>query len=177
MKFLRAYIKFADKLSSYTGIIFSSLAIALVLIVCYDVLTRYFLNHSSVAVQDVQWHLFALIFLGTAAYALKLDEHVRVDVLYARLSDRGKAWVDLLGSVVFLIPFCILIIVSSLVFVKTSFLMREGSPDAGGLGARYLLKAFIPLSFFLLMLQGVSQAFKSLIKISGKETEGGAAVD
>lgn len=168
MKFLRLYIKFIDHLNEKVGQSVSWLTTLMVLVVCYDVFTRYVLKSSSVAVQELEWHLFAIIFLIGAAYTLKVDRHVRVDVVYTRLSPKGKAWVNFLGSLIFLIPFSILVIWASLNFVKSSYMMGETSPNPGGLPARYVLKGCIPASFFLLLLQAIAFAFKSLLTILGK---------
>ncbi len=165
MKFLAGYIRFADKLSSKTGIVISWLTLLLVLVTCYDVIARYLLNHSSVAAQELEWHLFAVIFLVGSAYTLKIDDHVRVDVFYSRLPDYKKAWINLLGTILLLIPFCVFVILSSLDFVEASWKFKEMSPDAGGLPARYILKTIVPFSFLLLIIEAISLAVKSFIKI------------
>ncbi len=160
--------KIARKIESFsekTGKLISWFTLLLVLIVCLDVITRYFFQTSSVAVVELEWHLFAVIFLVGAAYTLKHDEHVRVDVLYSRFSQRTQAWINCVGVVLFLIPLCLLIIYSSKNFVFTSFQMGETSPDPGGLPARYILKAVLPLSFLLVLIQGVALLFKSILKI------------
>ncbi len=169
-KTLKALLKFAtliDKLNEKVGIFSGWLTTALVVIVCYDVFTRYVLSSSSVAVQELEWHLFAVIFLFGAAYTFKYDRHVRVDVFYQNFSPKHKAWVNLLGCLIFLIPFTILVIKTSHVFVWNSFTISETSPDAGGLPARYILKACIPLGFFFLLLQGFSKTIHSLSEILG----------
>jgi TRAP-type mannitol/chloroaromatic compound transport system permease small subunit len=161
-----------DRFNEKVGAGVSWLTTAMVLVVCYDVFTRYVLRQSSVAVQELEWHLFALIFLLGAGYTLKHDRHVRVDVFYARFSPRMKAAIDLLGSIVFLIPFCLLVIWSSIDFVTNSFRIMESSPDPGGLPYRYLLKACIPLGFLLLLLQAFSLTIKSFLAVMGKGEEG-----
>ncbi|MGR3176879.1 MAG: TRAP transporter small permease subunit [Candidatus Anammoxibacter sp.] len=171
MKFLRHYIKFIDNLNEKIGNLTSWLTTIMVVVVCYDVFTRYLLKKSSVAVQELQWHLFAAIFLIAAAYTFKHDKHVRVDILYARFSPKMKAWVNLSGCIIFLIPFAVLIMWASRDFVANSFIIREISPDPGGLPARYILKALIPIGFFLLFLQAFSVTFKSLLTILGKGKE------
>lgn len=173
MKFLNGYIKFIDQLNEKIGIGVSWLTTAMVVMVCYDVFTRYVLNSSSVAVQELEWHVFSMIFLLGAAYTLKADSHVRVDVLYTRFSPKGKAWVNFMGSVLFLIPFSILVIWTSWNFVRSSYMMGETSPNPGGLPARYALKACIPAGFFLLLLQGISLTFQSLLTILGKAEQPG----
>lgn len=170
MRFLKSYIKFVDYLNEKLGIFVSWLTTVLVLVVCYDVFTRYFLKKSSVAVQEMEWHLFAIVFLVGAAYTLKHDRHVRVDVFYMKFKPRIKAWINFLGSLLFLIPFCLIGIWSSKNFVMNSFRFGEGSPDPGGLPARYILKTIIPFSFLLLLLQGFALAFKSLFEIIEKDT-------
>ncbi len=150
-----------DRLNEAIGQGVSWLTTALVLVVCYDVFTRYLLKKSSVAIQELEWHIFATIFLLAAAYALKHDRHVRVDVVYARLSPQTQAWINFAGTLLFLLPFSLLVIWSSYAFVETSFRLRETSPDPGGLPARYILKAFIPLGFFLVLLQGLVMAWRT----------------
>ncbi len=145
----------------------------LVALVCYDVFTRYWLNQSSVAVQEMEWHLFALIFLLAAAYTLRHDKHVRVDLIYANLTPQQKAWIDVIGGILFLIPFCLMIIVSSQEFVLNAFRVRETSPDPGGLPGRYLLKAVIPLGFTLLLLQGLATTCTALLTALGKNPSDG----
>ena len=168
MKILKLYIKFIDRLNGKIGLFSSWLTAALVLVVSYDVIVRYLFGESSVGLQELEWHIFALIFLLAAAYTFKIDDHVRVDVLYVHQSEKKKAWINLLGTLLFLIPFCIIVIISSQNFVEISFRLNETSPDAGGLPARYILKAIIPFSFFLLLLQGIAEAFKSIITIKEK---------
>jgi len=171
MKFFYSYIKIVDGINEVIGKGASWLTLILVLIVCFDVFARYLLGQSSVGVQELEWHIFAVIFLAAAAFTLKYDEHVRVDVIYTRFGERTKAWVNLIGTILFLIPLCLVVIWSSHNFIINSFLMNETSPDAGGLPARYLLKALIPVSFFLLLLEGFSLMFKSIIKIKNGEGE------
>ena len=168
MKFINGYIKIVDRINDKVGVLTSWLTVLLVLVVSYDVFVRYIFGESSVGLQELEWHIFALIFLVAAAYTLKVDEHVRVDVFYTRFSPKNKAWLNLLGSIFLLIPFCIIVILASENFVSISFRMGETSPDAGGLPARYILKTFIPISFFLLLLEGIVLAFKSFIQIKDK---------
>jgi TRAP-type mannitol/chloroaromatic compound transport system permease small subunit len=161
------YVRFADGLSERVGRGVSWLTSLLVLVVCYDVFTRYLLKSSYVAVQEMEWHLFALIFLLGAAYTLKHDKHVRVDVFYARFRPRTKALVNLVGTVLFLIPFCLIGIWGTQAFIKMSFLIGETSPDPGGLPYRFTLKSVIPIGFLLVLIQGVSLAFTSFAGVMG----------
>jgi TRAP-type mannitol/chloroaromatic compound transport system permease small subunit len=146
----------------------------LVVVICLDVVRRYILNQSSVAFIEIEWYIFSVIFLLGAGYALKYDRHVRVDLFYSRFSAKGKAWINLLGCLFFLIPFCVILIKASFPYVGLSYRLNEISPDPGGLPGRYLIKAAIPLGFFFLLLQAVSLTFSSwLIIINKAPVEGG----
>ena len=143
------------------------LVVVLVVLTFYDVIMRYLFNNGSVALQELEWHLFAVILLLGAGYTLKHREHVRVDLLYAskRFSDKHRDIVDLCGNLLFLIPFCVLVIASSIPFIETAFVVAEHSPDPGGLPYRWILKSMIPLGFLLLALQGVSDCLDILDRL------------
>lgn len=155
-------MRFVDGLNERVGTVVSWFTTLLVLTVCLDVFTRYFLRRSSVAVQELEWHFFAVIFLLASAWALKHNKHVRVDVLYMNFKPRSQALVNLIGSLLFLLPFAVIAIWSSQNFVLNSFRIGEVSPDPGGLPARYILKAMIPIGFSLILLQGLALAARSL---------------
>ncbi len=151
-------------ISEWTGRIVAWLVLAMTLLVTYDVAMRYLFQSGSVALQELEWHLFAMLFLLAAAYTLKHDGHVRVDVFYHSrfMNPRRRAWVDLLGTLFFLLPFCVLVIQASWPFVVSSYSIAETSPDPGGLPYRFLLKGAIPLGFALLALQGLASALNAL---------------
>lgn len=172
MTFLKRYIKFSDNLSEHTGTIISWLTTILVLLVSYDVFSRYLLKESMVAIQELEWHIFAIIFLMGAGYTLKEEKHVRVDILYSKLSPERKAVINVIGSLLFLIPFCLMVIYTTKDFVMNSFSMGETSPDPGGLPARFLIKSIIPISFLFILLQGISLLFKSIVTITEKPNKG-----
>lgn len=160
-----------EQFSEFSGKLISWLVLFMVLLVSYDVAMRYFFLSGSIALQEMEWHLFALIFLIGAAYTLKHDDHVRLDLFYKSkfMNDERRAWVNLLGGLMLLIPFCVLIIVASWPFVHQSYIHLEGSPDPGGLPYRWILKASIPLGFMLLLLQGIADIAKNLNIILGKK--------
>ena len=143
----------------------SRLVLTLVLLVGYDVSMRYLFRSGSVGLQELEWHLFSIIFLIGAAYTLKHDGHVRLDILYRSkfLNDRHRAWVDALGALFILLPFCLLIIISAWPFVSQAYIHNEISPDPGGLPARWLIKTMIPAGFCLLLLQGIAEILKKLV--------------
>lgn len=171
MKIIRLIVRLIDGLNTKVGYAISWLSTILVLVVCYDVFTRYFLRKSSVGVQELEWHIFAVLFLLGAAYTLKVDSHVRVDVIYTQLSPRGKAWINLLGGIIFLIPFSILVLWACQGFVSMSWAIQETSPDPGGLPYRYLLKAMIPTGFSLILLQGIALTLRSFCTVIGRPLE------
>lgn len=110
---------------------------------------------------ELQWYLFGVIFLLGGAHTLRAGAHVRVDVLYERLSVRGRAWINLLGGLLFLLPFCAVMIAVSWSPVLDSWRDEELSPDPDGL-PRYWIKSFIPIGFLLLALQGLSEVIKQV---------------
>ena len=169
MKFLLKIAKGIDVLNEWVGRGVAWVTLGLVLVIFVDVVMRYMFRTSFVFTQELEWHLFAFIFLVGAGYTLLHDGHVRVDVLYQRLGTKGKAWINLVGVLLFLFPGCIMIIVTSFKFVYTSWAIMEGSPDPGGVPFRFIVKGTLPVGFFLLLLQGTSLGIHSLLQILGIE--------
>ncbi len=156
-----------DRFSEFSGRAVSWCTLLLVILVTLNVALRYAFNISFVFMEEMQWHLYALVFLLGAGYTLRYNGHVRVDVLYQRLGKRSRAFINVAGCLLFLFPGCYLVIKTSIPFVESSWAMGEGSADPGGLPARYLLKGIIPLAFFLLALQGVSMFLQNLFLLMG----------
>ncbi|SNS93666.1 TRAP-type mannitol/chloroaromatic compound transport system, small permease component [Ekhidna lutea] len=156
-----------DKLNSAIGKGVSWLTLVLVLVIVIDVILRYSLSITSAASFEMEWHLFAAIFLLGAAFTLKNDKHVRVDVFYHNFSDKTKAWVNLIGTLTLLLPFCGVALWESLSFVQSSYQLGETSPQPGGLPARWVIKSTIPAGFLLLGLQGISLILSSYKTIRG----------
>jgi TRAP-type mannitol/chloroaromatic compound transport system permease small subunit len=154
-----------DRLNRRFGEAVAWLTLGMVLITVVDVIMRYLFNTGAVWVQELEWHLFGMVFLLAGGYALLHDAHVRVDIFYAHQSPRVRAWIDLMGTVLFLFPVCALVLWSSQKFVLNSWGFQEGSPDPGGLPARYLIKGVIPLGFALIALQGVSELIKNALRV------------
>ncbi|MEM8961587.1 MAG: TRAP transporter small permease subunit [Acidobacteriota bacterium] len=155
-----------DRLSERLGALVGWLTLGMVLIGAFNAIARYvgrFIGHnlSSNLFIELQWYLFSVVFLLGASYALRRSAHVRVDVLYGRLSRRARAWIDILGTVLFLLPFCITGIFLSWPTVRNSWAVREVSPDPGGL-ARYPIKTLILVAFALLVLQGLAELVKHI---------------
>lgn len=132
------------------------------------VVLRYAFSIGWVAMQESITYMHTLVFMLGAAYTLKQNSHVRVDIFYEKLAPRGRAWVELLGTLLLLIPFCLFIIIYSWNYVSLSWELLEGSREAGGLPALFILKTSIPVMALLVMLQGISQALRSLLLLLGK---------
>jgi len=173
-----SFVRLVDALNERIGRAVSWLVLAMVPIGAYNALARYAgrwvgINLSSNAYLEMQWYLFSLVFLLGAAYALKHDDHVRVDVLYTRLPKRAQLWVDLVGTVVLLVPFAIFSIWAAIPTVLNSWSIGEASPDPGGL-PRYPIKIMILVAFGLLLLQGLAEVIrKATLLSSGMDSEGG----
>jgi TRAP-type mannitol/chloroaromatic compound transport system permease small subunit len=156
---------FLDHLVARLGRATSWLTLLLVLLVAGDVLFRYVWHVSSVAEQEFEWHVLAVIAMIGASYTLQQGEHVRVDIFYQNYSQRVKQWMDVLLPSLIIIPTTLFIALLSLKFVNMSWEIVESSPDPGGLPGRYLIKAFVPLGFFLITIQGVAMTLYSLIQL------------
>ena len=169
MNFLIQISKWIDTLNEYVGRGVAWVTALLVVIIFVDVIMRYTFNTSFVFVQELEWHLFGFIFLIGAGYTLLHDGHVRVDIIYQRLGSRGRAWVNFIGVLIFLIPGCWMVISTSWKFVMNSFALLEGSPDPGGIPLRFIIKGCIPVGFVLLLLQGISLGIHSLLQLIGLE--------
>ncbi len=163
--FFRKIIVLIETISEWSGRLIAWLVLLMVLIIVYQVSMVALFSIGSVALQELQWHLFALVFLFGAAYTLKHDEHVRIDIVYQSrwMDDKRRAWVNLIGGFLFLTPFCLVVIFASWPFVYNAFIYGEGSPDPGGLSYRFVLKGAIPIGFALLMLQGIANSLSSLL--------------
>ena len=149
------------------------LAIPIIAIVIVDVVTRRFLTIGSVTLQELEWHLHAVLFLFCAAYAYIDDAHVRVDIFRARLGAIPRAWIELIGAALFLTPYSIVMVYLGTQFVVDSYLLNEVSDAPGGLPYRYVIKSALPIGFMLLALQGLSTVAKQILIIRGEEEKGG----
>ena len=169
MKGLRRLAHAIDKISSVAGEASSWLVFLLVLITTTDVIMRYFFSAGSVALQELEWHLYAANFIIAAGWTMKNDQHVRIDLFYQHFGPKTKAAVNLIGAIIFCIPFCLIVIWAAWPFLMNAWEVRESSPNPGGLPARYILKAFIHLGFGLILLQSISEVVKSFLTIAGDE--------
>jgi TRAP-type mannitol/chloroaromatic compound transport system permease small subunit len=165
MQRLLAICRWIDALNTWVGRFVAWMTAVVVAVVFIDVVMRYAFKTSFVFTQELEWQLFSFIFLIGAGYTLLKDGHVRVDIFYQRMTPKGQAWINLLGVLFFLIPGCLMVLVTSYNFVQSSFAVMEGSPDPGGIPYRWILKACIPVGFVFILLQGFSMGIKSLVTI------------
>ena len=155
-----------DRVSGTIGRAAAWLTLVMVLVGAFNAIARYLgrfigINLSANVYLELQWYLFSMLFLLGAAWVLRENAHVRVDVLYARVSTRTQSLINIVGTVLFLMPFSAFVLWVSVPIVSASWQIREGSPDPGGL-PRYPIKALILVCFALLLLQAISELIKEV---------------
>ena len=161
--------KLVDRfLSGFIANITAILLLLVILNVFTNVILRYFFNTSSIGMQEMEWHLFSIMFLLGISYALNEEAHIRVDFIYDNLNFKTKAMINIIGTLVFLIPFSFFIAYGSYEFVYDAYIYNEISGDPGGLTHRWLIKAIIPLSFVLLLLASVNYIYKNVLMLRGE---------
>jgi TRAP-type mannitol/chloroaromatic compound transport system permease small subunit len=171
MGFLVGYIRAVSGVNRAIGEVLSWLALAMVL-VCFTVVVQRYVFHVSVlALQDLYVWMNGAMFTGVAGFALLRDDHVRVDIFYRPWSIRRKAIADLIGVVLFLLPFMVVVGVYSVPYVQRSWRLFEGSANIGGMPGLFVLKTFIPIFAILVGLQGIAWAFRSILVLAGRENE------
>lgn len=167
---MRVVAGFIDSLNEWVGRSVSWLALVIVLVQFLIVVGRYVFGIGSIWMQELITYMFGFLFMLGAAYTLRHDGHVRVDIFYREASPRTKALVNLLGSLVFLIPICALIFWIAWPYVLQSWSIWEGSQESSGIPARYLQKSAILAFSVLMALQGLSMAIRSVLVLQGDET-------
>jgi TRAP-type mannitol/chloroaromatic compound transport system permease small subunit len=175
MRRLILITRWIDRLNERIGQWTAWLTLAMVLIGSYNAIMRYIgrslhRDITSNAYLELQWYLFSIVFLLGAAYTLRHNAHVHVDVFFGRLTRRAQARIYLIGHLLFLLPFCIILLWLSWTPVVNSWTIREISPDPGGL-PRYPIKLLVPIAFLLLLLQGCSNAIKEWLILRGTPLE------
>lgn len=168
MKFLELCNKTLNGFSELSGKLVAWLCLVMMLVTALVAVMRYGFDAGSIAMQESITYLHAMVFMLGAAYTLKHEGHVRVDVFYRNFSARKKAVVDLAGTLLFLMPLCGYIFFSSLDFVGNSWAIRESSSEPGGIPAVFLLKTLIPLMAVLLMSQGLAMVCQNLLLLMGQ---------
>jgi TRAP-type mannitol/chloroaromatic compound transport system permease small subunit len=167
MKGLLQFSSFVDRVNERIGRWASWLTLLAVIVCTVNALVRYSVNMSSNAWLELQWYLNSGMFLLVAAYALKINAHVRIDVINGKLSPRAQAWIDVVGGLFFLLPACLIIAWYSWPSLVSSWQIQEMSSDHGGL-IRWPVRLLIPVAFMLLSLQGVSEVIKRVAFLAGR---------
>lgn len=161
---LSGAVRLIDAFTERCGRVVAWLTVLMMLVTCLVVVLRYGVGIGSIALQESVTYMHGLVFMVGIAYALKHDAHVRVDILYARMSDAGRDWVNLGGHLLFLMPFCIYVLYNSWGYVLRSWQIMEGSPEVGGIPAVFLLKTLIPVLAVTLLLQGLAECLRILAR-------------
>lgn len=162
-----AISRFIDTINEKIGDAVSWCLLLAVIICSGNALIRYLFNYSSNAWLEIQWYLYAAVFLMAAPVTLKRDEHVRIDVIVSRFSKRTQVWIDVLGFIFFLLPACLLILYLAWPYALASIQSGENSNNAGGL-ILWPAKLMIPVGFLLMSLQGISELIKRIAYLQGK---------
>jgi TRAP-type mannitol/chloroaromatic compound transport system permease small subunit len=162
-----------DRVSGWVGSFSALLLLLLLTNVFYDVVMRYVFNDVSIGMQELEWHLYSVIFLLGIAYTLSVDGHVRVDLFYERLNPSRRALVDILGTLLLLWPFCLLVAGYGIGFAQEAYQLGETSGDPGGLPYRWLIKAMIPVAFVCVLISSIGFMLHSLnayLGLKGRRT-------
>jgi TRAP-type mannitol/chloroaromatic compound transport system permease small subunit len=171
MDFLLTITAYINRFTAVVGRIISWLCLLLVALVIIVVLSRYLLGVGSIAIQESVTYVHAVIFMLGLGYTLQQGGHVRVDIFYRNYSPRRQALVNLVGTVAFLIPCCLLILIGSWDYVMASWSIKESSSESGGIAAVYLLKTLMILMPITLGLQGIAEIINSIVVLKQGETE------
>jgi TRAP-type mannitol/chloroaromatic compound transport system permease small subunit len=158
-----------DLLNEKIGYVCNFLVLAACIVSAGNAMIRYAFGYSSNGWLELQWYMFAILVMFGAAYTFKRNEHVRVEIFYLFLSERGQLWLDLIGTLFFLIPSCLLLAYLSWPFFYQAYAVSEVSSNAGGL-IRWPIKFVIPAGFVMLALQGVSEVIKRIAALRGEVT-------
>lgn len=169
MRLLLGYCRFVDWINERFSKIADWMVLLSALVSAGNAGMRYAFNMSSNAWLEIQWYMFGVMFLLGASYTLRMNEHVRVDIIYGNLSERGKLWIDLLGGIFFLLPATTILCWMSWPMFVNSYEIHEMSNNAGGL-LRWPIKLMLPVGFFLLTLQGLAEVIKRIAVLTGDYT-------
>ena len=148
-----------DKIIKYLGYFTAFILVVLVLLVVYDATARYLFSSGSIALQELEWHLFDIVILFSIAYTLQHNAHVRVDIFYTSFNQKTKDIINIISSLFFILPFSFLIIYVGIDFVMLSFMQNEISSNPGGLEYRFIVKSIMPLAFIFLSLVAIKNIF------------------
>ncbi|MBT3176325.1 MAG: TRAP transporter small permease subunit [Desulfobacula sp.] len=172
MKAIKKAVILCDKINEWIGsFIVTSAVFLFILVIFSNVIMRYVFNTSFVFMAELEWHVFAFIFLMGTGFTLLHDGHVRVDIFYSMMDRKKQALINLLGVIFLLIPSCYVVLRTSIPWVIVAYKVGEVSIDPGGIPARFLLKATLPIGYLLMLIQGLSLFIKSAFTLLGDPLE------
>jgi TRAP-type mannitol/chloroaromatic compound transport system permease small subunit len=164
-----------DRIVSMVGSAFAWLSIPLILVIVFDVITRRFFVLGSTKLQELEWHLHAILFFLCIGWAYIKNAHVRIELVYERLSRRAQLWVELLGCVFFLIPYCLIVLYHGVDWWGRSWAIGEVSDSATGLPYRWAIKAALPIGFIFIFLGAVTVLLRKVVELFGPRDLANAA--
>lgn len=156
-----------NRFSDVLGVLAAVLFVLMLFNVFIDVVMRYAFNDVSIGMQELEWHLYAAVFLLGVPYTLKAGGHVRVDLIYERMPLKTKAWINIFGTLFLLMPFCALVAWYGVGFAWESYQLGETSGDPGGLPYRWIIKGVIPLAFASMFISGLGMLLHAINTLNG----------
>ncbi len=149
------------------GRIAAWVSIFLIIVIIFDVVTRRFFVLGSTKLQELEWHIHAVLFMFCLGYGYMKDAHVRIDLVREKLSERKKLWIELIGCLFFLIPYSFIVIYHGIDWWNRSFQLNEVSASATGLPYRWIIKAALPIGFAILLVSGITTAIRKILQLFG----------
>ena len=167
MAFLFRLSVFLDRIVSFVGVLAAWLCLPLIAIIVFDVITRRFFVLGSTKLQELEWHLHAVLFFLCIGWAYLRNAHVRIELVHERLPQRGKLWIEILGCLLFLIPYSLIVLYHGVDWWERSWAIGETSDSATGLPYRWLIKAFLPLGFVFIFLGALTVLLRKIVELFG----------
>jgi TRAP-type mannitol/chloroaromatic compound transport system permease small subunit len=158
---------FLDRLITRVGKLAAWTALLLIAVIVWDVVTRRFLVLGSTRLQEFEWHIHTVLFLFCLGFAYVKDAHVRIELVRERLSQRKQWWIELFGVLLFLIPYCAIVLYFGFDWWHRSWILNESSDSATGLPFRWIIKMALPLGFIFLLLSGVTVLLRKIVELFG----------
>lgn len=173
LKVSNALAAFAEKV----GYVAAWAALVLVIVIMFDVIGRHFFSVGSSKLQELEWHLHTVLFMFCLGLGYVHDTHVRIDIVRERLGRRARCWIEIIGAIFFLFPFCLVVIYYGIELTHRSWLIGEISSSATGLPYRWLIKASIPLGTLVLLIAGIAMLLRSIVRLCRPDLVGPGSID
>jgi len=173
LKVSNALAAFAEKV----GYVAAWAALVLVAVIMVDVIGRHFFSVGSSKLQELEWHLHTVLFMFCLGLGYVHDTHVRIDIVREKLGRRTRCWIEIIGAILFLVPFCLVVMYYGVELTQRSWLANEISSSATGLPYRWLIKATIPLGTLVLLVAGISMLLRSIVRLCRPDLVGPGSID